>query len=62
LEKISYVQSFPKTIMEEILTDEKFYDFLELQNKIKPDKMSPFNRYLRFKRTGFQRKDITYTT
>jgi hypothetical protein len=24
--------------------------------------MSPFNRYLRFKRTGFQRKDITYTT
>ncbi len=62
LEKISYVQSFPKTIMEEILTDEEFFDFLELQHKIEPNKMSPLDRYLRFKRTGFQRKDITYTT
>ena len=62
LEKISTVQSFPKTIMEEILTDKEFLDFLELQNKIEPDKMPPLDRYLRFKRTGFQRKDITYTT
>ncbi len=62
LEKISYVQNFPKTIMEEILTDEEFFDFLELQHKIEPDTTDPINRYLRFKRTGFQRKDITYTT
>jgi hypothetical protein len=48
--------------MEEILTDEEFLDFLKLQNKIEPDKMSSLDRYLRFKRTGFQRKDITYTT
>ncbi len=62
IEKISYVQSFSKTAMEEILSDEEFYDFLKLQDKIEPNKMSPLDRYLRFKRTGFQRKDITYTT
>ena len=60
--KLSYVQNFPKTIMEELLTDEQFYDFLALNNKIEPDKMEVRDRYLRHKRTGMQRKDITYTT
>jgi len=49
-------------MMEEVLSDEEFYDFLYLQNKIEPDKMAVLDRYLRFKRTWFQRKDITYTT
>jgi len=62
INKISYVQSFAKTMMEEVLSDEEFYDFLYLQNKIEPDKMTVLDRYLRFKRTWFQRKDITYTT
>ena len=62
IDKISYVQSFAKTMMEEVLSDEEFYDFLYLQNKIEPDKMAVLDRYLRFKRTWFQRKDITYTT
>jgi hypothetical protein len=38
-------------MMEEVLTDEEFYDFLYIQNKIEPDKMSVLDRYLRFKRT-----------
>ena len=61
IEKLSYVQNFPKTMMEEILTDEEFYDFLELHNKIEPDKMLPIDRYLRHKRTWFQKKDTSYT-
>ncbi|MDA9128860.1 hypothetical protein N9J72_00075 [Candidatus Gracilibacteria bacterium] len=62
ISKLGYVQNFPKTLMEEILDDVEFYDFLILNNKVEPDKMGVNSRYLRHKRTGIQRKDITYTT
>jgi len=62
ISKLEYVASFPKTLMQEILTDEEFYDFLKLNNKVEPDKMTPLRRYLRHMRTWIQRKDITYTT
>ncbi|PIE85226.1 hypothetical protein CSA08_03125 [Candidatus Gracilibacteria bacterium] len=61
IEKLEYVPNFPKTLMEEILTDKEFLDFLNLNNKVENDKTSPIQRYLRHKRTGFQRKDVTYT-
>lgn len=62
IEKLAYVSNFPKTLMEEILTDEEFYDFLKLNEKVEPDKTSPLSRYLRHKRNWFQMKDVTYTT
>lgn len=62
IEKLQYGSSFPKTLMGEILSDKKFLDFLELNDKIEPDNTSALNRYLRHKRTWLQRKDTTYTT
>ena len=62
IEKLGYVSNFSKTLMEEILTDEEFYDFLSLNEKVEPDKTSPLSRYLRHKRNWFQMKDVTYTT
>ncbi len=61
IEKLDYVPSFAKTLAEEVLSDEEFYDFLYLQNKVEPDAAKPHARYLRHKRTWLQRKDVTYT-
>ena len=61
IDKLDYVANFPKTLAEEVLTDEEFLDFLKLHEKVEPDNINPLARYLRHKRTWVQKKDVTYT-
>lgn len=63
-EKIQINSYFTKTLMWELLDDEKLLDFLELSEKIDPDVISPIDRFNRLKRNNkkwVQHKDTTYT-
>ena len=64
INKIQINSYFTKTLMWELLDNEKLVDFLELSEKIDPDVISAQDRYERLKRSNklwVQHKDTTYT-
>ncbi len=62
--KISIPPNFSDILMWEILDNEELLDFLELKEKLSPQKTCPKTIYLRLKRSnksGVQHKDCSYT-